>query len=129
MTMLIPEEEALLTWMSQQTEDLTMQEIKERQAPGYNSRRLQNLKDTGRLRYGLGIRNGAPVGLYRISDEGRRALLELQESRRKESEAKKQQRFQNKLTIAAPFVTFFLGLLLEHVSGVLDLLKSLIFGG
>ncbi len=127
--MLIPEEEAFLTWMAQQTEDLTIQEMRVKQAPGYDARRVQHLKNTGLLCYGIGVKNGEPVCIYRISDAGRRALLELEESRRKEAEAKKQQRFQNKLTIVAPFVTFFLGLILEHVSGILDLLRDLIFGG
>ena len=59
-----------------------------------------------------------------ITDEGRLALAAMNQELDEKAERKKQQSFQNKLSVAnilVPFVTFFLGVMVEHWSGLVDL--------
>ena len=123
--MLIPEEEALLSWLDQQTDAVSLKGMEEQHAPGYDIDRVVNLTKNGLITKDLRINQDWFTAVYRISDDGRRELLMLQESRRKEAEKKRQQDLQNKLTIIAPFLTFFLGLLVEYFAGILDLFSGL----
>lgn len=122
--MLIPEEEAFLTWMAEQKNPVSMKTMRAANAPGYDGRRVQNLQKSGLLIHGVSVEDGDIVGLYKISDDGQRELLMLQESRRKEAEAKRQQRMQNKLTIIAPILTFFLGILVERFAGIIEFFSN-----
>lgn len=122
--MLIPEEEAFLTWMAERKDPVSMKTMRAANAPGYDGHRVQNLQKSGLLIHGVSVEDGDIVGLYKISDDGRRELLMLQESRRKEAEAKRQQRMQNKLTIIAPILTFFLGLLVERFAGIIEFFSN-----
>ena len=123
--MLIPEEEALLSWLNQQTDAVSLKDMEEQHAPGYDVDRVVNLTKNGLITKDLRINQDWFIAVYRISDDGRRELLMLQESRRKEAEKKRQQDLQNKLTIIAPFLTFFLGLLVEYFAGILELFSGL----
>ena len=61
--------------------------------------------------------------LLSASDKGRAMLLELEEKRRKEAEDKRQQRFQNQVSVAqvlVPCITFVLGLIVEHYAGLVS---------
>ena len=122
--MLIPEEEAFLTCMAERKDPVSMKTMRAANAPGYDGHRVQNLQKSGLLIHGVSVEDGDIVGLYKISDDGRRELLMLQESRRKEAEAKRQQRMQNKLTIIAPILTFFLGLLVERFVGIIEFFSN-----
>ena len=60
--------------------------------------------------------------------EGRLALAAMNQELDEKAERKKQQSFQNKLSVAnilVPFVTFFLGVIVEHWSGLVDLVIKL----
>ena len=123
--MLIPEEEALLSWLDQQTDAVSLKDMEEQRAPGYDVDRVDNLQKAGLITTCYGLGETWFINGYQISDDGRRELLMLQESRRKEAEKKRQQDLQNKLTIIAPFLTFFLGLLVEYFAGILELFSCL----
>lgn len=56
-----------------------------------------------------------------ITELGKDALAEFEKERNKEAEHKRQQRFQNKISIASVLVmliTFFIGLVVEYFIGV-----------
>lgn len=59
---------------------------------------------------------------------GANAYEEAKDIRNKDAENKKQQRFQNKISVASvlvPIVTFFLGIILEYKANIIDLFVSL----
>ncbi len=56
-----------------------------------------------------------------ITSAGQDALLEFEQERDKQTEQKRQQRFQNQVSIAqvlVPLITFILGLVVEHYAGL-----------
>ena len=58
-----------------------------------------------------------------ITPAGEDALSEFEKARRKESEDKRQQRFQNQISVAqvlVPLITFILGLVVEHYAGLIS---------
>ena len=72
--------------------------------------------------------SGMKADTISITDEGRLALAAMNQELDEKAERKKQQSFQNKLSIAnilVPFVTFFLGVMVEHWSGLVDLVIKL----
>lgn len=63
-----------------------------------------------------------------ITPLGLDALSAYEKHRAKNAEAKRQQRFQNKLSVASvlvPFISFILGLVVEHYSGLVSVLLKL----
>lgn len=59
----------------------------------------------------------------RIIPKGNARLSELEQIRAQNAERKKQQSFENKISIAnvlVPFVTFILGVFVEHWAGIVD---------
>ena len=76
------------------------------------------------------MRLDEPVKQWKITVLGEEALLEFEEQRDKDAKAERQQRFENKISIASvlvPAVTFILGLLVEHFSGIISIALS-VFG-
>lgn len=72
--------------------------------------------------------SGMKADTISITDEGRLALAAMNQELDEKAERKKQQSFQNKLSVAnilVPFVTFFLGVMVEHWSGLVDLVIKL----
>ena len=72
--------------------------------------------------------SGMKADTISITDEGRLALAAMNQELDEKAEHKKQQSFQNKLSVAnilVPFVTFFLGVMVEHWSGLVDLVIKL----
>ena len=72
--------------------------------------------------------SGMKADTISITDEGRLALAAMNQELDEKAERKKQQSFQNKLSVAnilVPFVTFFLGVVVEHWSGLVDLVIRL----
>lgn len=64
---------------------------------------------------------------WTISPLGLEALERFEQYREKCAAEKRQQRFQNQISVASvlvPFVTFILGLIVEHLAGILDFLFS-----
>ena len=124
--MLIPEEVSLLSWISTQQVPVSMSTMHRLNAPGFSRQRVEALQKSALLNRSISVENGSAVGVYSISDNGRRELLTLQETRRKEAEAKRQQILQNKLTVFVPVLTFFLGILAAHIGDILEFFKSLL---
>ena len=66
---------------------------------------------------------------YRITPAGEDALLEFERERNKEAKAERQQRFENKVSVAnvlVPTITFFLGMIVEHFSGLVAAVAALV---
>lgn len=66
---------------------------------------------------------------YRITPAGLDALCSFEQKLQEDAAAKRQQRFQNQISVASvlvPLITFILGLLMEHFCGVLEFLMSII---
>lgn len=66
--------------------------------------------------------------VYWITQKGLAALQEIDDKAEQKSKDERQQRFENKvsvLSVLIPFVTFILGILVEHFSGVLGLIIAL----
>ena len=62
-----------------------------------------------------------------ITPAGEDVLSEFENERRKESEDKRQQRFQNQISVAQvliPLVTFVLGLIIDHYTGLVSLVSE-----
>ena len=60
---------------------------------------------------------------YQITVAGEDALAEFEKVHDQESKSERQQRFQNKVSVAqvlVPAITFILGLLVEHFAGVIE---------
>ena len=65
---------------------------------------------------------------YRLTTLGSNAFEDAKEERNKQAKNERQQRFENKVSVASvlvPTVTFFLGLVVEHSTQVVDLIISL----
>ncbi|MGI5897097.1 MAG: hypothetical protein ACOX6U_09095 [Oscillospiraceae bacterium] len=65
---------------------------------------------------------------WAITELGKDALAEFAQECDKETERKRQQRFENKVSIASvlvPFLTFFIGLIVEHFTGLFEWFVSL----
>ena len=63
-----------------------------------------------------------------ITEHGKAGLYDLEQIAAKHTEDKRQQRFQNKisvLTALVPLITFILGLLFDHFLDVVDVIISL----
>lgn len=60
---------------------------------------------------------------WELTRKGEDALSEFEQDRQKQAEDKRQRRFQNQVSVAqvlVPFVTFLLGLVVEHYSGLVS---------
>lgn len=70
----------------------------------------------------VGPIDGFPIPeTWIITSAGQDALLEFEQERDKQTEQKRQQRFQNQVSIAqvlVPLITFILGLVVEHYAGL-----------
>lgn len=58
-----------------------------------------------------------------ITELGKDFLAEFEQECDKEAERKRQQRFENKISVASvlvPFITFFIGLVVEHFTGLFE---------
>ena len=65
---------------------------------------------------------------WSITPLGLAALERFEHCREKDAKQERQQRFQNKISIASvlvPLVTFFLGILVEHFAGIVAFVLSL----
>ena len=66
--------------------------------------------------------------IYQITQKGRAALEEAYQAAEQKAKDERQQRFDNKISIAnvlVPLVTFLLGLVIEHYTGIVRLVLSL----
>lgn len=126
--MLIPEEEAFLTWMSERQDAVSMKTMRAANAPGYNSRRVQNLQRSGLLIHGVSVEDGDIVGLYKISDDGKRALLEMQQIRDDRAREESEHRADRSSQIRAALLSAAAGagttLLVEHFPEIISWGKS-----
>ena len=76
------------------------------------------LVDLGRQGY---VTSAVGSDIVTLTTAGRTAFEGAQISRKKQTDDKKQQRFQNKISVASvlvPLVTFFLGLVVEYQAGI-----------
>ena len=59
--------------------------------------------------------------VFKLTESGAELFEQLQEEREKESKKEKQQRFDNKISVASvliPFITFILGIMFEHYTDI-----------
>lgn len=85
-------------------------------------------RETLRFLESLGLaraREDHGAGRWELTEEGRRALdvraLQMEQAAEQQAKQERQQRFENKISIANVFVplfTFVLGLIVEHFDGV-----------
>lgn len=123
MDRLSPEQETLMAWLESQPSPVCLQEMQEKNAPGYTYERVRSMTKDGLLCWQYGSYQGNLLAVYSVSDKGRAMLLDLEERRRKETEYKRQQRFQNQVSVAqilVPLITFVLGLIIEHYAGLVS---------
>lgn len=65
---------------------------------------------------------------WALTIDGEDALLDFENMRQEKSDEKRQQRFENKISILqllVPLVTFILGLIVEHFSGIIGIVFQL----
>lgn len=132
-SMLTPDQESFLRWISSQPAPVSKKEIESADAPGYSFMRLNYLVKEGYVfRKTDLLQNGDFLTGHSIGERGIEALQQLDDMRRKDAEQKSQQRFENKVSIAnilVPALTFVLGMLTEHLSNITGVIVSLFFGG
>jgi len=66
---------------------------------------------------------------WEITVPGKNALAEFEDEAHQRAENKKQQRFQNKVSVAqvlVPAITFILGLIVEHTTGIVEICLGLL---
>lgn len=124
--MLSNDQIALLEWISKRPNPVSLQQMSQINPPGFSEQRVRELSHQGYLawKYITGLLAG-----YYITDKGNAALEARAEKRRQEAEDKRQQRFQNQISVAqvlVPFVTFVLGLVVEHYAGLVSGLAELL---
>jgi len=127
--MLIPEQEMLLRWLDDQPNGASLSQMQEADAPGFTRTRVETLKNEKLLIWEYDIIDGSLVAVYKLGDKAKEALQLLDDKRDKESQDKRQQRFDNKIAVAQtviPIITFVLGMLVEHFSGVTAWVFSLL---
>lgn len=88
--------------------------------------------DIGVLMYlsneGLCYTQALSPPIYHISQKGLAVLQQLQEEAEQKAKDERQKRFDNKisvLNVVVPLLTFILGILLEHFSGIITKLISM----
>ena len=128
--MLIPEEAALLTWMIEQHDAVSIMEMECADAPGFHEKRVRALFDCGMLERNFGIRNGQTVGVYTVSDDGKRALLEMQQIRndraREDAEHRKDRSAQIRAALISASAGAAVTLLIEHFPQFVAVVKSVL---
>ena len=65
---------------------------------------------------------------FKLTSSGATAYEQAKHDRKKQAENKRQQRFQNKVSVASvlvPLITFFIGIIVEFQINIVDLLLSL----
>lgn len=78
-----------------------------------------------KLGYVTGDSTSPPI--FYATQKGLAKLKQLEDDAHKDSEDKRQQRFENKisvLNVLVPLITFFVGILVEHFSGIADKILS-----
>lgn len=71
---------------------------------------------------------GIPTA-YQITVAGENALAKFEEEHDRQAKAERQQRFQNKMSVAQvliPLITFILGLIVEHYAGLVSALAEVL---
>ena len=74
------------------------------------------------------IENLPCSNFFKLTLSGAEVFEQIQEERTKESKQESQQRFDNKISVASlliPFVTFILGLLVDHYTNIVSFIISL----
>lgn len=74
------------------------------------------------------IENLPCSNFFKLTLSGAEVFEQIQEERTKESKQESQQRFDNKISVASlliPFVTFILGLLVDHYTNIVSFVISL----
>lgn len=74
------------------------------------------------------IENLPCSNFFKLTLSGAEEFEQIQEKRTKESKQESQQRFDNKISVASlliPFVTFVLGLLVDHYTNIVSFVVSL----
>ncbi len=133
--MLIPEQEAFLTWMLSQTSPVSHSEMKSANAPGYDRTRVLDLVKSGHLKKTTKYENAGVVPAYIISDLGRSALAQLNQDRqdRAEQKAEKQaeKAFQKRVAIQSAVIGAvsgaIAGILVSEIADFIpDIFKSIL---
>ena len=128
--MLLLEQEELLKWIDQHHEGVSLLQMQDEDAPFFSNERIVSLQKAGLLecRPFEIVYNDQLLASYKLTDEGRLALVQMEEMRNECAKKERQQRFENKVSVAnvlVPAITFILGMLVEHFSGFLWWLDSL----
>ncbi len=126
--MLSQEQYEFLSWIDKQPRGACLAQMYELNAPHFNRNRFEELYADKMLVKEFGEYHNETAAFYGLSDKARAAISEFERIREKEAEDKRQQRFQNKVSVVSavmPFITFVLGLLVEHFAGVIRFLSSL----
>lgn len=141
--MLAPEQIDLLVWLNNQVRPVSQNEMQTLNAPGYTWNRIEKMRETGLIDRNIhGDFHGHTYGVYTISDQGKAALLEAQQMADQQAKEKAQQEesleLQRKQTriseksyratvvqVIISLLSFILGLLVEHYTGLVDLFSGL----
>ena len=131
--MLIPEEEAFLLWLSQKDDAIPARVMREQNAPHYTSDRLLNLVKNGHVGHALSIdeETRETAGFYFITDEGRRALQEMQQRRNDRAAENANQRRNRTVQYTSAILGAIGGslatLFFEHSRQIFQFLKELTY--
>lgn len=132
--MLIPEQEALLIWMTKQTSPVSIADMIAANAPGYDRNRVKDLALSGYLRKTTKYENGILSEAYLISDAGKCALAALNQERQNAAERKAEKQAENAFQKRVAIQSAVIGAVAGAVAGILaseisdlipDIIKSI----
>lgn len=142
--MLAPEQIDLLSWLNKQIKPLSFWQMEQMKAPFYTRPRAEKMYKEGLLDRDFRVNSaGDTYGVYSISDKGKATLLEAQQIADKQAKEKAQQEesleLQRKQTriseksyratvvqIIISLLSFGLGLLVEHYTGLVGFFSGLV---
>lgn len=142
--MLSSDQFVILHWLNAQPAPVPLQQMAEAHAPAFTEQRIEELYRQGILDRKLIPYQGFLVAGYFVSDKGIALLESIEINRAKDGQQKAEQkareaqrlqerhedythaerryRTQNKIAVIMPFITFALGLLVEHFYGIIGFL-------
>ena len=124
------EQLTLMTWLSQQSEPISMAQMETEQVPCFSENRVKALKESGHLLWEYVSYEDDSIAGYYLSDKGLAALQEQKELCDKAAEEKSAKRTDRKFQIALSLVSAVIGslvtLFVEHFSEILSCIHSVL---
>lgn len=124
--MLSNDQIALLSWLSQQSDSVTLSYMEQQNAPGYTHQRLESLRKSGHIFRDIDINDdGQLVGVYTLGDKGSAALSEIAEYQQAKADEYAKEKRTRRFQLIDAAVGAVIALLIEHIPDMIRFLRGL----